>query len=628
MGASADIDRQSTLLDANLAALAAALPRTAGLMREARTPETLHPRRGRDGAATFAWTDGAGRLRWLGRTTMPLVRAEALVEVFRPGSSNMLLYGFGQGAEAALLLYRIAPHQAVVVVEETPWVLRLALSLHDFSIALARRRLVIFTGLRAWDDCRSFLLDHPGFLAPERMLGWPWFDPRTIADLSARLGALQADSARARERFAAGRAQDANAEAPCDGRRLVVVSNVVDRRVRMAAREIDATVASLGWSCRRFVLDDPPLVHPQVVAAALRDLRPERIMCIDVAPESLPYSLPPAQVFVLCSHEEGLAADWLRGLPSDVRLGVRTQRQYKQALSVGLDADRVVVLPPAAGVSAAAVGERRAAVRGSGPPRLLVVAEFIDDSAEAAGLHLVTHCRLWEAARAAILQRIDDYCDGDAERVLAAAEGRIDVRMNSPEVRRGLTDRIRDRLGAAIVRRAYLSALADAGVGYELYGSGWGGDALLRPFHRGPWPDPDVPPPPPAASVIDTSGAISSSLGATGGLQPVPTLGDFEAIIFLETSGRLSPLLLDALAIGLVAFVRGHPLDETPDGLSGLVELDAHVNRFAHRAELVASVSRFFGAPESFRDRAERAAAHIRTHHTWRQRIKLILDHQ
>ncbi len=642
MGASADIGLETKALDDNLAALAAALPRAADLVRDADVPCTLRPRPGRDGAATFAWTDDCGRLRWLGRTTMPLVRAEALVEAFRPGSGNVLFCGLGQGAEAALLLARLAPHQAVVIIEETPWTVRAALSLHDFSADLARRRLVIFTGPRAWDDCCSFLLDHPGFLAPERMLGWPWFDPKTIAELSARLGALQADSAKARGRLAQIPPPKANVEAPRNVRRLAVVSNVVDRRVRIAAREIESAAGVLGWSCRRFVLDDPAMVHPQVVAAALRNTRPERVICIDIASQTPPYALPPAPVFVFCSHEEGLSADWLRSLPPDVRLGVRTQRQHDQALSVGLDAARVIVLPPAASVSAAALGERPVSDRRLGPAKLLVVADAIDDSAEAAGLHLVTHCRLWEAARAVILERIDDYCDGDAEKILAAAERKIDTGINSSEVRRGLTERIRDRLGPGLVRRAYLTALADAGVAFDLYGAGWGRDERLRPFHRGPWPEMDVASRrtsgPSAVSAADTSAAadLTASTGATGCSQPVPSreatsartaaLGAFDAVICLETSGRIDPFLLDAIAAGLVAFVRRHPIDATPDGLSAVLDPEAHVNRFAGKLELVKVLSRFATDPQPFFDRAGVSAMHVRTHHTWRQRLEMILS--
>ena len=101
----------SDILEANLDAMGALDVESRRILSDAKMPETVQATSGRDGSDTYTWEADDGQLHWLGRATMPGVRAKALVDTFRPGTGNVLLDGFGSGTEAALLLRRLAPHR-------------------------------------------------------------------------------------------------------------------------------------------------------------------------------------------------------------------------------------------------------------------------------------------------------------------------------------------------------------------------------------------------------------------------------------------------------------------------------------------------------------------------------------
>ena len=85
------------LLGANLSALEGYLPGLAQRLGRVDIPSTVRRVRGRDQSETFRIDDGNGRGHYLGRTSMPRVRAVALVDGFAPDGSNVLLPEMGTG---------------------------------------------------------------------------------------------------------------------------------------------------------------------------------------------------------------------------------------------------------------------------------------------------------------------------------------------------------------------------------------------------------------------------------------------------------------------------------------------------------------------------------------------------
>ncbi|MFQ5423363.1 MAG: glycosyltransferase [Phycisphaerae bacterium] len=583
-----------TILRRNLDALSEHDAVTAQRLHAAAPPESTRQTRGRDGSVTFHWADESGQDRWLGRTTMPTVSGPTLAEAFNPGEENALLAGFGCGVAARRLLDRMHPHQAVMAVDDRPWAVALALRLHDFSDALLRRRLLLFAADDPWESLKTFLLAHDGFLTPERILAWPWFDASAINDVTARLHRVA--SVVAEHRVAAQARRPAPRRRPAgspSAARVAIVSALTDPAVRGLGARIACGARDLGGRCRRFTLDSPERVHPRAIEADLADFDPTLILVVSVAPSALPYRLPDRPTCIVTHHDLPLAVEWLASLPEAVRLALPAARQVRQASAAGIVAPRVMHTPPAA------VPGLDAADPPSDDRRLIFLGNLPDSSAEAAGLNLASHRHLWHAASDLLREWCETYRDEQAADLLNAAEKRLGITLVSDEVRAGLVLRIRQRLGPAIVRYAAAQALLDAGLEVSLFGTGWDRDPRLATNHRGVWPDP---------------AAITEVLTGHG------------AVIVAEPSGCVPAALLDAVTAAHPVIVRAHDLDETEDGLAAVLDPEAHVWRYSSTKDMVGLAQRFVAAPGDFRQRAEAAARHVNEHHTWSRRLRAIQE--
>lgn len=147
--------------------------------------------RTRDERTSFRFTRPDGRPEWLGRTSVPGVRAAALLEQFDPGEANVLLPGFGEGTEVGTLLKTLEPHRVVFVWETDPVTVRLVLALHDYAADLAAERLVILQ-CPAEELARTltdWLIRHPTRSCPGRLMVWPW---QTRAELDECRSAVEA----------------------------------------------------------------------------------------------------------------------------------------------------------------------------------------------------------------------------------------------------------------------------------------------------------------------------------------------------------------------------------------------------------------------------------------------------
>src|SRR5687767_2497223 len=134
----------------------------------------------RDGRLNFR-SLSEGRA-WFGRTSIPFVRAEAILQQFQSGTANVLLPAIAEGTEAELLIQRLGRHRAIYVWEPNLCAVQLVLCLHDFSAAIRDGRLIFFacTFEQLSQTLSTWLDENPGHLAPDRILMWPW---QSLAEL-------------------------------------------------------------------------------------------------------------------------------------------------------------------------------------------------------------------------------------------------------------------------------------------------------------------------------------------------------------------------------------------------------------------------------------------------------------
>jgi len=584
----------SPTFTSNLEALARFCDATAARLRNVPPPKGVRPIAARDGTPTFVWPENENRLTWLGRTSMPTVRATELVAAFDPGSRNVLLYGLGGGEEVRLLLNRLAPHQAVFVLEDDETSAALALRLRDFSPSLRQGRLLLFVAADPWGEMLTFLRRNAGFLTPERALCWPWFTAADIAALSDRLLTVSAEVATHRAAAGTTRRQARMMPSKANGEAgVAIISNVADRGVLEFAARLHHAAAAAGLPCCQAVLDDPACVHPDAVEQRVWDSRPTHLILLDVLPEGLQWRLPEAATIVTVTHAQPLSGDWLRRIPAAAGLAVRTPPQREQAIAAGIPAERTILLGPAATPGLENVG--------ADPEKgLIVVADGPDPAPESVGLHLSSHLALWHFVRSWIERRADQYVDAQAERALAAAEEHLGIRLHSGEVRQGLLSRIRGVLGPAVIAQTTCRRLLESGQEFALYGDGWSHDSPFTSRWRGRWPLPD---------------ALRDLLAACG------------VAVIVRSGGWDSQAMLDCVAAGLVTLVRmpEGPPEVTADSVPQVLDPAAHVVTYRNATELLRILRSLPESRGDLPDRTAKAAAYVNAAHTWTQRIRELL---
>lgn len=537
---------------------------------------------------------------------MPGVSAPALVDAFQPGDAGVLLSSMGHGTELSILLKRLAPHQSVMVVEPEPWKTALALRLHDFRHALSRRHLLIFTGIAAWDDLREFLLENTGFLEPQRILSWPWFDAAQIGEITPRVSSInQAVNHRRADLLSASR-QTMSTKGRIStepSTRLAVLSSFPTPQAIRLSRVLTASAKLLNWDSIRLVRDDPARAHPTAMAEAMGDFHPTLTIVIDSQPE--PSDSPQADpsnfsqdgsVCVLSQTGMPINSSTSVLLRNGARLIVPNDRARETALKSGLDSIAILVIPPAA---QSGLGGRPP----SASRRLAVFANAIDATALSAGLHLATHVRIWDVAVDLIRATVDTYTDECATSIVQDAENKLKIRLESAEVRDGIADRIRTRLGPQLVREAYLGAIAQSELPFDLYGIGWPNHPTLSAHCRGPWPDPE-------------------SLGEA--------LRNHNAIILIEScepsiaNMEYSNPLLDSLAAGLLVFSRTKTNHHPTHGDQVILDPRTLCHGYTSRADLIRQLSSCQTDPLTLDKSASRASEFVRSNHTWAHRLQLI----
>lgn len=190
---------QPRILEDNLHALRAVDPATADCQAALDlAPLNPVPARTRDGRLSFRLTQPDGKTGWLGRTSVPGVRAAALLEQFDPGNGNVLLPSFGEGTEVQTLLSQLQPHRVVFVWEPDPVTIRLALSLHDFSAALRAGRLVILycAAENLTQALANWLQNHSAQECPGRLMMWPWQTDAQIDQIRSAVEAAWREATR------------------------------------------------------------------------------------------------------------------------------------------------------------------------------------------------------------------------------------------------------------------------------------------------------------------------------------------------------------------------------------------------------------------------------------------------
>lgn len=564
-----------TIAQRNLAALREADPslaeRIEALSELRPTPIVSQTR---DKRINFRLTQPDGSTTWFGRTSIPTIRASAILDRFDTGNANVLLPGIAEGTEAAWLLQRLGPHRAVFVWEPEIRHVALALRLHNVAVAIRQKRLVLLvckpTELA---DALSVWLDHhPGHLCPNQMMMFPW---QSLPDLAAiRMAVEQAyvkteqNRQKALAEIRARWQRSPTAPVPTPGQKprcLALVALHAQDEVWATADAIAQVAAEEGRSVIKVDIRSAGDMHPLARASRLVDTPdgpPTLAVLIDVVREQVADTLPPSIP----------AVAWLSHRaepPRDSRTGVRCVTSpvlAARAIEMGCDARRIVVCSP---FCLAPIGLFPAHTDRSLDVVLITDSPPIESSS--IGPKLPSYAQLWRVASDLLAARIEDFTCDQAVVLLQKAEAKLQTTIEDASLREETLKNLGMKLGPSFVVRFIGQILKENGLSFRIHGPGW---ESIFPAQSG--------------------SQLTTIRHKTEVLQKA------KVAVHADSTGLLISDALLAAGCGAAVLARRHPSDTQPGGLHTLLKPGTEIESFLHARELIPLLHRLL-ADEPYR---------------------------
>jgi len=598
------------ILEANLSALRQQEPALADRINSVLAEVAdATPTVTRDQALNFRIADAQGRVSWFGRTSIPSVRAAALIDRFDAGQGNVLLPEIGQGSEVTLLLRRLGRHRAVFVWEPTETAIALALYLHDWAQALTEQRLILIAcqNDQLTTTLADWLADHPGHLCPERIMMWPWSTPPELASCRSSVQiAYQQTEIRRAEAFRAVQVQVASimsehkVRPPDEAKRLqpgslvAFLSQRAHEETWALSDALTLAADTQGWRTLEISIRRPGDVHPLARARRLiarANQTTDAAILLDTTRKEVNDILPKATPAIswLSLHSAIDASLPSRIGPRD-RLAVTCSQVRDRAVEAGLDKDRVAVIPHPCLASAESMEESLLTV--NRPIDVALIADLVPTSPEYFGHKLPSHTQLWNQALEMLESRIDTFTADRGDSLLAQAEAKLKTRIEDRAIRRAFIESLSTSVANTILSRYLAQSLAKNKVKFRIGGRGW-------------------------PSVLPGLALVSASTVA----QRWKLFQQSKIILHADVTGEVSSTALLAAAAGSVLIARSHPRDSEPGGLATLLEPDREMVRFARITDLMATLKNLLKNAVSIRKMGNRAAERCHAEHLPEHRL-------
>lgn len=572
----------------NLAAIEQATPQLAHALRDAPLPPHWRSARGLCGAPTYRIEPPGTPAAWLSGTAVPSVRAEAFL-VAAPTDQNLALPTIAAGAELSLLLARLAPWQAVFVMEPDLAQLAAVLRIVPLAEAIAGRRCLISP---PGDEQRHLLalLGHAhGLLPPRRILKMPGATAERIEALRQVCEAVAAQVSQ--ERAARLKALVAHRRPARSGQvRLAILATHDDPRAHGAARHLARAASVLAWAVEPCIADGPAAVDPLAHAEALARFEPSVVLAVDGHDEA--WSAIRASTSDAAENGAHRAAWWLSPRPNawrapggrDVLHLAATPRVLAEMRAAGLSDHDLLAWYWAARDEAAPCPDQP-----FDAARVVLVADSPDDAPATCGIDQPTHKQLWAAIRELAADAWRGGRPWTPLQLMTQAEARSGVRIEAPP--RGNWLRLVENVATPAARAAgALRVLQAEGCRVVACGAGW-------------------------KAAPGLSVASERDLLSPGAAAPL-------AFVFIPGCDPLHPLLPEAAARGWpIAMLRTASIVE---GLGGVLQTE-HVTWFGDAAGL-RDVLRGLRDADARRRVASRAADHVRRGHTWGARLRSLAE--
>lgn len=442
-------------LAANLAALRASQPDVAGALTDG-VVDGYELGESLDGSTSAMLCTGFGSRRWLGGTAAPRTRAVGILRSAAIDGRSVFLPDVGAGYEAAMLLDRLPSSAAVFATAASAAALRGVLAIHDFSTSIAVGRLYFFIAPLAGDALADLLGRHAGLLPPAVIIGVPGVSRSAIdADRATLL--------RAATRAAQDRAAELAQFSPVHpaSTRVAFCSFAHSTRTDASFCELAADELSQHAPATAICGHSPRDAHPLSVARRLASFRASRVVCVGADPPAELRRIAP----VACWHTRAPSAI-LRESLDGATLHLAASPTIERAL-------RDVGAPPDRTRAAYWSAPREWLERDPRPiaaDQVVLLADVPEVHVDHVGIRQPTHRVIWDAARAAAVERWNAGGAMNASEVLRRAEHRVSLRVADPPIR----DAMLRRLAMTVIPRTVLTQIAQSFAGrVSVVGGGW-----------------------------------------------------------------------------------------------------------------------------------------------------------
>ncbi len=554
------------IAERNLAALRKVAPDLAQQIGGLAVPVDSAPfaARTRDGQISFQLPQPDGSVAWFGRTSIPGVRAAALVDCFDAGKANVFLPGLAEGSEAKLLVQRLGRHRAVFVWEPEPHNVRMALELHDLAAAIEEKRLVLLVcpPPALGQTLEKWLAEHPGHLCPTQMMMYPWQPMAEVAGIRLAVEQAYQRTERNRQRAlaeirgrwpAARKPQPSpatNAPAP-----IAIISLHARDDVWTTSDALSDAAGRLGWPCTTVDIRSPADMHPLARAGRLApaaDEPPAVAILIDVLREQVADVLPP------CIPAVCWMTHTVESLPPDGHdvIAVASRGLAKRASSKLKQAGRIIVCPPPC-----LIRPDPADLERDRPLDVVCITDTGPIDPAASVPKLPSYAQISKTASDLLAAHIETFTTDQAATILERAESKLDARIDEPETRMDVLRLLGEHLAPSMLWRFLAQILRENHIAFRIHGPGW---HSVFPEHAGP-----------ALTTIR---------------HKVEVLRRSKVAIHADCTGLLTRDALLAAGCGAVVLTRRHPTDTEPGGLHTLLKPDHEALAFSHARDLVSRV--------------------------------------
>lgn len=562
--------------------------------------------RARDGSLSFRLSQSDGRRTWFGRSSIPTIRAEVLLEKFDTGAANVLLPGISQGQEVSLLLQRLGRHRAVFVWETEIAFVVLSMRLHRWAEAIQTGRCIFI--VCPPDQLAATLLNwlgaHPGHLCPERIMMWPWSTMQDLAGCRAAVQAVYSEIDRCRAASMARESADYASKSPATqagiggamsvGPMPVVALQIRDD-LRLLADAIVESSSTAGVAAVPLLVNGPGDVHP------LARLRTLRRACATPPPVALLLDCSRGQLKEVLSDRTS-AIIWLGPAAHSLPVLASGAGQHDLLIATGSRVrDRVHAAgwsrpaPPVVPYPCLVEPDEFADPAGARPVDVMLVADASPTSPEAYGFHLDTHAQLWRTASDIIKGGIETFVEEDAASVLLRAEKKLGFQLEEEGVRKAMLESLGSTLANSLSAAYLAPLLLDDKLNGRIMGHGWAGNRWGDRVHK------------------------------AGGMRDCFQLfSRVKLVVFCDVTGEVTMLALMAAAAGAVVVWRAHSRDVQPGGIAMLLEPDKEMFSFRYARDLTNAVRRLVASAGDRCAMASAAQARCQATHMPKDRLKAL----